>query len=89
MNLLTDVKAALRITTCAFDNELRMLIDAAKLDLGLAGVNALADNSLINRAIITYCRANFGTPADYDRIKASYDEQKSQLLMATGYRAEG
>ena len=28
---------------------------------------------------------NFGEPEDYDRMKKSYDEQKAQLSMATGY----
>jgi hypothetical protein len=27
----------------------------------------------------------FGSPPDYDRLKASYDEQKAQLQMSTGY----
>ena len=40
---------------------------------------------LILRAVITYCRVHFGTPEDYDRLKASYDEQKAQMQMATGY----
>lgn len=42
-------------------------------------------DALIIRAIITYVRCHFGTPVDYDRMKASYDEQKAQLMMATGY----
>ena len=37
------------------------------------------------QAVITYARAHFGSPEDYDRLKASYDEQKAQLQMATGY----
>lgn len=40
---------------------------------------------LILRAVITYCRVHFGSPDDYDRLKASYDEQKAQMQMATGY----
>ena len=36
--MLEKVKLALRITTNAFDSELNDLIDAAKIDLGIAGV---------------------------------------------------
>ena len=83
---LPAVKLALRITTTAYDNELTDLINAALLDLGIAGVTNNNDtDKLILRAIITYCRLNFGQPDDYDRLKASYDEQKAQLSMATGY----
>lgn len=39
----------------------------------------------IKQAIITYCRLNFGTPDDYDRLKASYDEQRAQLKVSSEY----
>lgn len=84
--MLNDVKKALRITTDVFDDELALLIDAAYQDLGIAGVTPNnPGDAIVERAVITYCRANFGAPDDYDRIKASYDEQKAQLSMATGY----
>lgn len=84
--MLDKVKLALRITTTAFDGELNDLIAAALADLGLAGVTTLTETDpLIIRAVITYCRLHFGQPDDYDRLKGSYDEQKSQLMMATGY----
>ena len=84
--MLEKVKLALRITTDAFDEEINDLIAAAQADLGIAGVNAVADaDPLLDRAIVTYCRAHFGQPDDYDRIKKAYDEQKAQLQMATGY----
>lgn len=84
--MLEKVKLALRITTDAFDSEIEDLIEAALADLRLAGViNDDETDPLITRAVITYCRANFGQPDDYDRMKASYDEQKAQMQMATGY----
>lgn len=84
--MLNDVKKALRIMTDEFDDELALLIDAAYQDLGIAGVTpGNPGDAIVERAVITYCRANFGSPDDYDRIKASYDEQKAQLSMATGY----
>lgn len=88
--MLEKVKLALRITTNAFDSELSDLIEAAKIDLGIAGVTipVLTDvpiDAIITKAIITYCRLNFGEPDQYDRLKRSYDEQKAQLSMATGY----
>ena len=84
--MLEKAKAALRITTDAYDAEIEDLIDAAKLDLGIAGVVLPSDHDVLcQRAILTYVRANFGSPDDYDRLKASYDEQKAQLKTATGY----
>ena len=83
---LDKVKMALRITTSAYNDELTDLIAAAKLDLGIAGVILPpALDELCDRAIITYCKMHFGLPEDADRMKRSYDEQKAQLVTATGY----
>ena len=84
--MLAKVKLALRIVTNAFDSELNDLIAAAQLDLGVAGVIIPAElNVLVGQAIITYVKMHFGQPDDYDRLKASYDEQKAQLATCTGY----
>ena len=84
--MLEKVKLALRITTDAFDSEIQDLIDAALDDLGIAGVTTITETDpLIVRAVTTFCRVNFGQPDDYDKLKYSYDEQKAQLQVATGY----
>lgn len=87
--ILSKVKVALRIVTDDFDAEITDLINACLLDLGIAGVTEDdTTNALLIRAIITYCKANFGDAngvEEYDRLKASYDEQKAQMQMATGY----
>jgi hypothetical protein len=86
MALLNDVKMALRVTTNAYDDELTDLIESAKLDLGIAGVVVPeAESTIVNTAVKTYCKMNFGNPDNYDRLKCAYDEQKAQLSMATGY----
>jgi uncharacterized phage protein (predicted DNA packaging) len=90
MTTLDSVKLALRISTAAFDAELNTLIQAALMDMGVAGVTESDEtNALILRAVITYCKANFGEPDEYDRLKRSYDEQKAQLVTATGYTEWG
>lgn len=87
--LLSYVKAAMRITASSYETELTRLIDAACADLGVAGITATSASAVLDpilmQAVITYCRVNFGSPADYDRLKASYDEQKAQLQSCTGY----
>ena len=84
--MLDAVKMALRITTNAFDSEISGLIEAARLDLRVAGVVVPVElDALVQTAIITYCRMRFGQPDDYDRLKRAYDEQKAQLATCTGY----
>lgn len=85
---IDSVRMALRVTTTAFDGQISTLVEAALADLGLAGVDGdsvVETDPLTLQAIATYCRMNFGSPDDYDRIKASYDEQKAQMSMATHY----
>lgn len=86
--ILNKVRLALRISTDDFDTEVTDLINACLKDLGIAGVTSNdTTDYLIIRAISTYCKAHFGdvNNATYDRLKASYDEQKAQLQTATGY----
>jgi hypothetical protein len=103
MAMLAKVKLAKRIQTTVFDSELLDLILAALKDIEHAGVTItytavtdeheavtdyVVDDALVSRAVITYCVMNFGSPDDYDRLKASYDEQKGQLRESTGYGLE-
>ena len=87
--ILEKVRKALRITTQEFDSEILDIINACIDDLGIAGIiEQNTTNPLIIRAIITYSKLHFGDLnqlGDYDRLKASYDEQKAQMQMATGY----
>lgn len=93
--ILIKVKTALRVSINSFDDEITDLIEAAKLDLGIAGVrNADIESgvdptdALIVRAITLYCKLYFGEPSTSDHwksLKEAYDEQKAQLSMATGY----
>lgn len=64
--MLEDVKQTLRITNDHYDVEVRDLIESARMDLIQTGVEpSIAEEEtnidpLIKRAIITYCKANFG-----------------------------
>ena len=79
-------KLAARITTTAFDSQINGLLDAALLDLGVAGVQVPASaDALVSQAAITYFLMHFGQPDEYERLKKSYDEQKAQLATCTGY----
>lgn len=86
--MLAKVKIALRITTDAYDTDIQGLIDAAMLDLGIAGVVLpCVLDAICERAVITYCKLHFLglSENEWDRLKASYDEQKAQLATASGY----
>lgn len=98
MALLGKIKVACRVTSTAYDDELADLIGAAFDDLGITDISAalLTEETitpLIRRAVITYCKMNFGyvqlAEGQYERLKTSYDEQKAQLAMSRQYNGEG
>ena len=96
MALIDKVKVACRVTTTAYDDELTDLISAGLKDLGITDIDAAlltstATEPLIQRAVITYCKMNFGylNVEQYQKFKASYDEQKAQLLMNSNYTTWG
>lgn len=86
MALIDTCKMAMRVTTSAYDTEIQTYIESAMLDLGIAGVEIpQTADALVSKAVLTYVRMSFGSPSDYDKLKESYDEQKAQLMNATGY----
>lgn len=91
MAILDDVKSDLRITTDdpGIVGEVQNLIEAAKADLGLSGVvseKIIETDPLIKRAVIVYCKANFGYDnPDADRLQKSYDELKKHLSLSIDY----
>lgn len=91
MALLDDVKVCLRLSTTAFDDaEIIPLIDACKLDLSLAGV-VLTDEAdpLIERAVVLYCKGNFGFDEKSDRYLKAYDSLKNALALSGDYNGFG
>ena len=110
--MLEEVMLALRVTDMDYAPEICDLLEAAYLDLSIAGVvidgecsfnitkttdqqtgevtitvedNSDIEDKLVLQAMKTYVRMNFGSPADYDKLYASYKVQREQLANATGY----
>lgn len=93
---ILKVKAALRVSTtdATIKTEITSLIETAKKDMELAGVlpNKTVDesDSLIERAITTYCKANFGlSNPDMERYYDSYKNILKHLLMSGEYTNVG
>lgn len=92
MPILNDIKTALRISinNTAFDSEITDLIAAARGDLMLAGILPAKANDdtdpLIKRAIVVYCKANFGYDnPEAERFQQSYNMLKAHLTLSQEY----
>lgn len=98
MALIDECKKVLGITSNTFNDEISNLIDSGVKDLNRAGVDSAivtstTEDALVKRALKTYVGYQFNlTIGDTSRaefLKKSYDEQKAQMSMATGYTTGG
>lgn len=92
--MLDEVKQALRISisNTVYDIEVQGLIASATADLVLAGVNPTkagdTTDPLIKRAVVVYCKANFGWDnPDAEKLQQSYNSLKMSLTLAGDYNA--
>ncbi|HCR82043.1 MAG TPA: DNA-packaging protein [Lachnospiraceae bacterium] len=88
--MIDDVRDALRVSGTDLDTEISDLIDAAKADLALSGVQKskiIDEDPLIKRAITVYCKAHFGyeDPNLSSRFAESYDSLKHHLTLSSEY----
>ncbi|HBI91198.1 MAG TPA: DNA-packaging protein [Terrisporobacter glycolicus] len=85
--MLEKVKLALRISNNAFDSEINDLIESAYTDLGISGVKNIDKlDPLIKRAVIIYCKANFGMDnKDSEKYEKSYEMIKQHLALCGDY----
>ena len=92
--MLSDIKDSLRVNGTDLDNEILDLIESAKADLILSGVNQnkIKDNDpLVKRAVTVYCKAHFGydDPKLSERFEQSYISLKQHLTLSMEYTLGG
>lgn len=63
-------------------------VDFTITNAGIQDTSTLTDR-LIMRAIITYARMHFRDPDNAERLRTSYETQKSQLMHASEYTDYG
>ena len=89
-NLLALAKETLGIvsTATAKDNSLEMIIDAGIKDMTRAGVNVDTENKLVQNALMTYVKANFGisNPNDKEKFLQAYQLYLAELSLSEGYK---
>lgn len=88
--LRDDIKVMLRVTDDAFDDEIDGLICYAKADMIRVGIDPdivnSDENALVNMAIGSYCKANFGFDLDRheaNRLNSSYRQIVCDLMNST------
>jgi hypothetical protein len=72
----------------AKDGELELLITAGVEDMTRAGALVDTTDALVQKAILTYVKANFGVsnPTDKERFLKSYQLCLAELTLSEGYK---
>ena len=84
--ILTKVKADLRIDFSDLDEDIADNIKAAVADLGVAGVpDDLENNMLILRAVKLFCRWQYGFDGKPERYEKAYNGLKIALALDLGH----
>lgn len=75
-------------TATAKDNSLGMIINAGISDMKRAGVDVDVSNPLVQNALMTYVKANFGisNPQDKERFLEAYQLFLAELSLSEGYK---
>ena len=72
MERLDYFKLNSRITTNAFDEEIAQLFEEAEAKISTVCDMASANEKMIDSAVITYAKANFGTNPDREQYMISF-----------------
>jgi len=95
MALVEELKPILRVTSsdAGIIDEISDLIKSAKMDMKLQNINIdkITDDGemdpLIKRAVILYCKGNFGYDnPDAKSFISSYEKLRDHLSLSTDYR---
>ena len=82
----TDLKAAGVVIQGTCDITITETEDPTTHEITITATdNSTITDDWVMTAMITYVRAHFGSPAEYDRVAASYDLQRRQLANRSGY----
>lgn len=75
-------------TATAKDNSLQMIIEAGINDMQRAGVQVDINNTLVQNALMTYVKANFGisNPTDKEKFMQAYQLYLADLSLSDGYK---
>lgn len=97
MTLLAKAKEVLRLSSNVTDTEVTDLINAAIFDLRRVGVIVPQEviptytgdvDPLLERAILLYCKANYGYNDNSEKFRAAYDHLIMALSLSQDYITE-
>lgn len=85
MLTVTDVKRDLRISHAKLDDDIEQIMESARLDLAMSGVDAMKDDALMDTAVKLYCRWQYGFCGKPEQYERAYTALKQALSLCGDY----
>lgn len=84
--ILPEAKVWIRRSSEKLDDEIEQTIEAAFLDLSIAGIkNIDAGDALIRQAVKLYLKAQFGFNEDSTKYETAYEHVKAAMSLCSDY----
>lgn len=81
-----SIRKKMRISHNKMDDEINDNIKAARLDMSRVGIDESKDNSLTDKAIELYCKAQFDYLGKGEQFQNNYEKLRDSMSLAEKYR---
>lgn len=81
-----SIRKKMRISHNKMDDEINDNIKAARLDMSRVGIDESKDNSLTDKAIELYCKAQFDYLGKGEQFQNNYEKLRDSIVLAEEYR---
>ncbi len=81
-----SIRKKMRISHNKMDDEINDNIKAARLDMSRVGIDESKDNSLTDKAIELYCKAQFDYLGKGEQFQNNYEKLRDSMVLAGEYR---
>lgn len=81
-----SIRKKMRISHNKMDDEINDNIKAARLDMSRVGIDESKDNSLTDKAIELYCKAQFDYLGKGEQFQNNYEKLRDSMSLAGNYR---
>lgn len=81
-----SIRKKMRVSHTRMDDEINDNIKAARLDMSRAGINESKDDSLTDKAIELFCKAQFDYLGKGEQFQRNYEKLRDSMTLAEKYR---
>ena len=83
--LLEKLRKRIRVMSDSSDEEITDLVESGKKELEIAGVYGEEEDQTYYKAIVLYCKANYGYDEDTERFRKAFEALRDAMSLSGDY----